>query len=133
MSQLKMKKILVVDNDPLLLNVLQEIFTLEGYNVFTAQSGLLALKLAQQHRPDLIISDWTLTDLSGVALFYMLRNQNTTRNTAFLLLTSYQDILGIRRWMGLPSHQIIAKPFHITHLLDSIQKTFNLSQASIAS
>ena len=63
-----MKKILVVDDEFDLLTTWRLVFQMEGYAVVTASNGLIALDLARAEPPDLIITDWMMPKMDGVAL-----------------------------------------------------------------
>jgi CheY-like chemotaxis protein len=63
-----MKKILVVDDEFDLLTTWRLVLRMEGYEVSTASNGLLALESARANRPDLIITDWMMPIMDGVAL-----------------------------------------------------------------
>ena len=63
-----MKNILVVDDEFDILTTWRLVLQIEGYEVVTASNGLLALDAARAHLPDLIITDWMMPRMDGVAL-----------------------------------------------------------------
>ncbi|CDY76033.1 Phosphate regulon transcriptional regulatory protein PhoB (SphR) [Caballeronia glathei] len=63
-----MKKILVVDDEFDILTTWRLVLEMEGYEVVTASNGALAIDAARQNRPDLIVTDWMMPRMDGVAL-----------------------------------------------------------------
>jgi len=72
-----MKKILVVDDEFDLLTTWRLVLQMEGYEVSTASNGLLALESVRANPPDLIITDWMMPIMDGVALCHALAADNT--------------------------------------------------------
>ena len=70
-----MNKILIVDDDKNLLDVLNYNLVKEGYTVVTAENGIKALELARKEKPDLIILDIMLPGLDGLELCRILRKE----------------------------------------------------------
>ena len=61
-----MKRILLIDDDPILTMLLSGILKKSGYDVITANDGTTGLKMAALKKPDLIITDYKMPDLSGL-------------------------------------------------------------------
>jgi CheY-like chemotaxis protein len=72
-----MKKILVVDDEFDLLTTWRLVLQMEGYEVSTASNGLLALESVRANPPDLIITDWMMPTMDGVALCHALAADDT--------------------------------------------------------
>ncbi len=85
-----MPTVLVVDDDPKLLKMLQRTLTYENLDVFTAGNGLEALPLVQAHKPDLIIVDWMMPKMDGLAFIQRLRDEED--KTMVLMLTARDGI-----------------------------------------
>lgn len=62
--------ILLVDDDPAVLEALRRVFELEGWSVIAASSGREALQYLQTHKPDLMITDLSMTEVSGWDLLF---------------------------------------------------------------
>jgi DNA-binding response OmpR family regulator len=67
------QRLLLVDDDPVILRLLQVNFRLEGYDIDTASEGALALASARERAPDAVILDIMLPDLSGLEICRRLR------------------------------------------------------------
>jgi CheY-like chemotaxis protein len=80
-----MKKILVVDDEFDLLTTWRLVLQMEGYDVRTASNGLLALDSARAERPDLIVTDWMMPKMDGVALCRALAADETLADVPVIL------------------------------------------------
>lgn len=87
-SGLRMAKILLVDDDPVLLTLLGKLLRNVGHAVTEAQTGEEGLALATQESFDLIITDVMMPDLDGYQLTQRLRQHPATRDALILIVTS---------------------------------------------
>jgi two-component system, OmpR family, alkaline phosphatase synthesis response regulator PhoP len=87
----KGKKILIADDEPDILEVLQYNLVREGYEVTTAKDGEDALTKAKSTHPDLIILDIMMPKKSGVEVCEILRTQPIFHDTLILMLTALND------------------------------------------
>ena len=85
-----MPSVLIVDDDPKLLKMLQRTLTYENLDVFTAGNGLEALPVVQAHKPDLIIVDWMMPKMDGLSFVQRLRDEED--KTMVLMLTARDGI-----------------------------------------
>lgn len=100
--------ILVVDDDPKILKILQHTFSKEGFKVAIAASGEEALQIARQSPPDLVLLDIMMPDMDGFETYQKLK---ALREVPVIILSSRSDevdkIVGFR--MGVDDYQ--TKPF----------------------
>lgn len=89
-----MKKILLVDDQPMLVDMLSEILRMEGYDVTTHTDGLTALRQMLDLRPDLVITDFSMPGMHGGALLTAMRENAYLCETPVLVLS------------GRPEHEI---------------------------
>jgi two-component system response regulator MprA len=103
------KQILVVDDEPVIRDVLTALFTGEGYAVLTADDGLAALDVMATACPDLVIADIIMPRLDGWGLLARLRERHPAAPVILLSAT----------FRGHPPAGVVfvAKPFDIDHLL----------------
>ena len=103
-------KILIVDDEPDILEILRYNLSKEGYNVLTAQNGDEGLELAKKELPELIILDIMMTQTDGMELCRMLRELPQFNHTIIVFLTarseSYSEIAGFE----LGADDYITKP-----------------------
>ena len=69
-----MATILIVDDDPKLLKMLQRTLVYEGFHVFSATNGHEALAEVQTRRPDVMVLDWLMPGLDGLSVLERLRS-----------------------------------------------------------
>jgi CheY-like chemotaxis protein len=83
----KAAHILVADDDPSLVRLLQEFLEIEGYTVLCAYDGQMALRLVQEHSVDLIILDINMPMTSGLKVFQQLRAMAGTAKIPVIFVT----------------------------------------------
>ena len=115
-----MTLILLVDDEPLIIDSLSYSLKREGYEVETVADGLSAIETAEKIKPDLIVLDLMLPDISG---FEVCRRLRTTTTTPVIMLTARGE--EIDRVLGLEvgADDYLAKPFSFRELLARIQAT----------
>lgn len=110
-----MATVLIVDDDPKLLKMLQRTLMYEGFRVFSASNGHAALSEMQAHRPDVIVLDWLMPGLDGLGVLERLRAAGD--KTLVLMLTARDAVE--QRVEGLESgaDDYLVKPFAPAELL----------------
>lgn len=114
-----MRKILAVDDDKDILEVLQFILEDSGFEVDVLADGTDMLDKIKQSKPDLILLDIMLGGLDGRDLCRDIKNNPDTRNIPVILLSATHDINYLKHQIGCPD-AFVAKPFDIEQLLDAI-------------
>ncbi len=84
-------KILVVDDNLVVLKLLRHLLESQDYLVITAQNGVEALKLARTEAPDIIVTDYVMPEMDGVALIKRLKGQKETRDIPIMMLTAKNE------------------------------------------
>ena len=115
-----MNKILLVEDDPAILEGLTAILNEENYETITADNGEKGLALALKELPDLIVLDIMLPKMNGLEVLQTLRNRENS-NVPIIMLTSKKE--EIDRVMGLEfgADDYITKPFSTRELLARIK------------
>jgi len=115
-----MNKILLVEDDPAILEGLSALLNEESYETITADDGEKGLALALKESPDLIVLDIMLPKMNGLDLLQILRNREK-RNVPVIMLTSRKE--EIDRVMGLEfgADDYVTKPFSTRELLARIK------------
>ncbi len=114
------KRILVVDDDLAIAELLEMILDEEGYAVLLAYSGHESLRLARQHQPDLILLDLMLPDMHGTQVTQHLRSEPALRHIPIVVVSASKDMDAIVNTMDVQG--AVAKPFQIATLLASIEQ-----------
>ena len=121
-----MPKILVIEDEKSLLEEILTLLRFEDFEVIGATDGITGVKLAQQHLPDLVISDIMMPGLDGYGVLLELQDDPLTRKLPFIFLTAKSDREHLRYGMELGADDYITKPFSQEELLSAI--TARLSQ-----
>ena len=111
-------KILVVEDDPTLLDTLEYNLTRQQYQVHTATDGVAALDMARQEQPDLIVLDLMLPGLDGLEVCRILRQEMTV---PILMLTARGDEIDKVVGLEVGADDYITKPFSMRELLARIK------------
>jgi two-component system, OmpR family, response regulator MprA len=104
-----MQNVLIIDDDPKLLKMLQRTLVYENLNVLTATNGLEALPLVQSQRPDLIIVDWMMPKMDGLSFIQRLRDEEN--KTLILMLTARDAIENRVEGLESGADDYLVKPF----------------------
>ncbi|MBU1076673.1 MAG: response regulator [Spirochaetes bacterium] len=107
-----MKKIIIVDDDPVITGRVGKMFEREGYKVLTASDGAEGLKLIESEMPDLVIMDLVMPVMNGVNAIKKLKSDKNLRLIPVIVLSGIRDLstivqlrkLGIMAYIGKP-HQ----------------------------
>jgi two-component system alkaline phosphatase synthesis response regulator PhoP len=114
------QKILIVDDEPDILELIEYNLKKEGYTVFTANNGLEAIQMAKKHTPDLIILDIMMPKLDGIETCRQLRAMPEFKTTFMVFLTArseeYSEISGF----NVGADDYIAKPIKPRALISRI-------------
>ena len=104
-----MQRILVIDDDPTVTNVVRRGLSYEGYQVDTAASGTLGLTSARDHAPDLVILDVMLPGLDGFDVLERLRRADAT--LPVMMLTARDGAADQIKGLELGADDYVVKPF----------------------
>ena len=121
-----MKRILAVDDNNDILEVLRYILEDSGYEVDTLSDGHLLFDKIEEHIPDLILLDIMLGDMDGRVLCRDIKNKKETHGIPVILVSASHDIASTLNQSGAPD-DFVAKPFDMDELLHSIQRQLNLA------
>lgn len=119
------KKILVVDDEPDLLRLLEFLLRNEGYEVVCAQDGTSALEMAKTQKPDIILLDVVLPDMDGREVCRRLRSSPDTSATPIWMLSARTQEPDIKQSLQAGADKHVAKPFKPRDIVVSIRKTLS--------
>ncbi len=109
-------QILIVEDDLDLSEMLNAYFRVQGYDVLTAAWGKDAVKLSQDHNPDLVVLDIRLPDIDGYEVCHQLRTNRRTQSIPVIFLTEKRDRVDKLAGLELGVVDYITKPFDIQEL-----------------
>jgi DNA-binding response OmpR family regulator len=107
-------RLLLVDDEAAVLDILSEYFVAQGYDVETATSGEDALERVRDKRPDLVMLDVRMPGLDGVEVLTRLRA--TDPGVAVIMVTANEDVELARQTLKLGAFDYVAKPFDFDYL-----------------
>ena len=116
------KKILVADDESHILNVVSLKLRNAGFEVVTASDGHEALELAQTERPDLLITDYHMPQLSGLELCQRLKQDPLTAKIPAIMLTARGYQLDAQDTEQNGILRMLSKPFSPRHLLSTVNE-----------
>ena len=125
-------RVLVVEDDDALAQLLKYNLEKEGYRVAIAQDGEEALLLADEIKPDLVLLDWMLPKASGVEVCRRLRARPETRNVPIVMLTARDEEADRIRGLDTGADDYIAKPFSMTELLARLRAVMRRVRPGLA-
>lgn len=111
-----MSKILVIDDDQAIAELIKVNLDLLGHQVTTANDGIKGLALAQQSRPDLIVLDVMMPDLDGFTVCQRLRQNKETNGIPILMLTALGMTKDKVKGFDAGADDYLTKPFEIPEL-----------------
>jgi two-component system phosphate regulon response regulator PhoB len=110
-------KILVVDDEPDLVELIEVNFTAAGFTVFFAANGAAALRQAREKAPDLILLDVMLPEMDGLEVCKILRQDAATRRIPILMLTARAAEIDRILGLELGADDYVTKPFSVRELV----------------
>lgn len=125
----KKNNILIVDDTPANLAVLQEILTEEGYQIRTAPSGKVALELVQADLPDLILLDILMPDMNGYEVCRILKSQELTSQIPVIFNSALTEVKDIVKAFQAGGVDYITKPFQTEEVLVRVSTHLELLNA----
>jgi DNA-binding response OmpR family regulator len=122
--------ILIVEDEPDILSLLQEHFAEEGYKTLAATSGTEAIMQAKTKHPDVILLDVMMPGMSGFDVCNILRDFPETRTTPIIFLTAVAEmprkIMGLR----LGANDYVTKPFDLRELTARVEVALRTTVSS---
>lgn len=116
-----MARILIVDDEPFIREILRGLLELDGHDIVEAGSGVEALEVFETQHPDVIVSDVMMPEMDGFALLSELQPLIQDR-IPFLFVTSHDDPEGVEAAMHAGAFDYIAKPFDPSQVHSVIER-----------
>ena len=117
-------KILVVDDEREIREMLVDFLKEAGYEVFEAGSGSAALKAVNEFKPDLVMLDIILPDVDGVSVYEDLRSKKATSKVPVIFFTALGEGIPptFSRQMESAPYSLIPKPVNTSVLLEEVER-----------
>jgi len=123
------KKIIVIDDEPLVLRTIEKLLETEGYIVTPSESGKEALSIIDQEEIDLVISDVRMPVMNGVeTISVMIERCKDKKKEAppFIFITGYADEIANQKAQDLDPADFIHKPFNQVDFINSVKKALGV-------
>lgn len=117
------KRVLIVDDEPRIGNVLRIKLRLAGYDVITTTSGAKAIEFVRTQEPDIMLLDVLMPDVTGMDVIKSVR---TFSQAPIIVFTGLPEIVQFA--LSLGANDYIAKPFNPDLLVDKIRLVLNTNQ-----
>ncbi|MGZ3840145.1 MAG: response regulator transcription factor [Flavisolibacter sp.] len=120
----KVRKVLIADDEPDIVEILKYNLDKEGYQVFTARDGDEALEKAKTTAPDLIVLDMMMPKKSGMEVCEMLRMQPAFKDTLIMFLTALNDEATQLKGFGTGADDYVSKPVSTNVFVSKVNALF---------
>ena len=112
--------VLVVEDDPVILRLLEVNFELEGFGVLLAHDGAEGIEMARTHQPDVIVSDIMMPHTSGLELLAALRGDPDTKAIPIILLSAKAQTNDLKVGLDAGADDYVTKPFEPLDLVERV-------------
>ena len=112
--------VLIVEDDPVILRLLEVNFELEGFSVLLAHDGAEGIEVARTHKPDVIVSDIMMPHTSGLELVLSLKADPGTKGIPIILLSAKAQTSDLKTGMDAGADDYVTKPFEPLDLVERV-------------
>jgi two-component system cell cycle response regulator DivK len=116
------KKVLIVEDNELNMKLFHDLLDAQGYETLQTREGLAALGLAREHRPDLILMDIQLPEISGLEVTKWLKEDPDLASIPVVAVTAFAMKGDEERIREGGCEAYISKPISVSHFLDTIKR-----------
>jgi len=125
-----MKKILIIDDSPDSVFLLQDRLEREGFEIAKAYNGEMGIQKAVDEKPDLILLDIMMPDISGYDVCKTLSSKDETKLIPIILLTALTEADNLKQGLQSGAFDYIKKPFNRTELIARINSALRFSETN---
>ncbi|MBI5633397.1 MAG: response regulator [Nitrospirae bacterium] len=122
-----MSKVIVIDDEPFILMMIEDKLKKAKIDVTTLRESRNALAVIRQHKPELIILDWMMPELSGIDLCKMIKADPELKDIPIFMLTAKGQDSDEQQGIQCGVSRYITKPFSPRSLLEMVQETIGKS------
>ncbi|MDX1510467.1 MAG: response regulator [Nitriliruptorales bacterium] len=120
------RRVLIVDDDPIILDIVTTVLDLEDFSVTTAEDGETALELVAKEPPDVMVLDVMMPGMSGLEVCAKLRSSEEHARLPIVLLTARDTDEDRRAGMDAGADYYLSKPFSPLELIDIIEELLSV-------
>jgi len=116
------KKILVVDDETAILNLLNQVFSKHGYTVFTSDNGDEALKVIEDENIQVMFFDLQMPDMTGIELCRAVKKKKPM--TIIYAITGYASLFELSECLVAGFEDYFKKPVNVSKLVETAKTSF---------
>lgn len=116
------KRVLVIEDNNQSRMLFRELLSAQGYSVLEASTGMEGWRLAREQRPEVILMDIQLPDVSGLEVTQWLKNDETLRTIPVVAVTILSTDSDRKSFLSRGCDGHIAKPISISHFLETVER-----------
>jgi two-component system, cell cycle response regulator DivK len=116
------KKVLIVEDNDLNMKLFNDLLVAHGYGTLQTKDGVEALALARQHRPDLILMDIQLPEVSGLQVTQWIKQDDELRTIPVIAVTAFAMKGDEEKMRDGGCEAYIAKPISVTNFLQTVER-----------
>jgi len=116
------KKVLIVEDNDLNMQLFNDLLVAHGYGTLQTKDGVEALALARQHRPDLILMDIQLPEVSGLQVTQWIKQDDDLRTIPIIAVTAFAMKGDEEKMRDGGCEAYIAKPISVTNFLRTVER-----------
>jgi two-component system, OmpR family, response regulator VicR len=127
-----MKRILCIEDEPEMIDLIRLILGRRGFEVLGASGGKAGLQEVREQLPDLVLLDLMMPDMDGWEVYQQMKAEDSTRSIPVIVVTAKAQ--SIDKVLGLHIAKVddyIAKPFSPQDLLNSVEKVLSQKKATV--
>ncbi len=113
-------RILIVDNDNVILDMMKDALTQENYIINAVNSVSRIFEIIQEFKPELVLIDYILDDINGGEICHQIKNNPVTSSIPVIIISGHPRVLNSLGTYG--SDAILEKPFDLTDLFEIVKK-----------
>ena len=122
-------KILCIEDEPQMIDLIRLILGNEGYEVIGAEGGQKGLELMRQEKPDLILLDLMMPEMDGGDVFHRMKEEVELRDVPVIVVTAKAAPIDQVLWINVAKvDDYVTKPFGPRELVDSVKRVLEQSQ-----
>lgn len=121
-----MKKVIVIDDEPFILMMVEDKLKRAGITVITSRVSVGAAELVKREKPDLVILDWMMPEVSGIEVCRQIRQDPELAHIPVFMLTAKSQAEDERAGLQAGVSRYIMKPFSPKALLEDVQAALGI-------
>ncbi len=119
------KSVLVVEDNDLSMRLFHDLLEAHGYNVLQAKNGMEGWRMAREHRPDLILMDIQLPEVSGLEVTKWLKDDETLKSIPVIAITAFAREGDKEKFLEGGCDAYIDKPISLPNFLQTVERFAN--------